>query len=149
MTFRRYLVLAVVTLTAPLGDFFLSLGMDKVGPVSLSHVTTLFAAVGTPKVLIGIALLIGFFASYLSALSWADLSYVLPATAMGNVIMALLAKFFRHEPISTSRWAGILLITAGVGFVTRGPSYTHPGTTPEFDLKEEPTEARSEEGALR
>jgi drug/metabolite transporter (DMT)-like permease len=150
MTFRRYLVLAVVVLTAPLGDFFLSLGMKKIGPVSLSHITTLFAAVWTPRILIGIALLIGFFASYLSALSWADLSYIYPATAMGNVIMALLAKFCLHEPISISRWAGILLITAGVGFVARGPSYTDPGSinrTPASDLVM--TEEQTEEGALR
>lgn len=145
MTFGRYLVLAVVVLTAPLGDYFLSLGMKQIGPVSLSHLTTLFAAVGNPKILIGIALLIGFFSSYLTALSWADLTYVLPSTAMGNVIIALLARFFLHEQISVSRWAGILLITAGVGFVARGPSYTDPAAAADLSLTEEPTE----EGALR
>jgi drug/metabolite transporter (DMT)-like permease len=69
-------------------------------------------------------LLIGFFASYLTALSWADLTYVLPATAFGNVIVALLAHFWLHEPISLERWAGIVLITLGVGFVAQGPSLT-------------------------
>ncbi|MBV8630141.1 MAG: EamA family transporter [Silvibacterium sp.] len=124
MTFRRYLVLAVVALTAPLGDTMLSLGMKRVGPVSLSHLSTLLHAVGTPDILIGIALLIGFFASYLASLSWADLTYVLPATSIGNVIVALLARFWLNEWISPWRWIGILLITAGVGFVTQGPSYT-------------------------
>lgn len=145
MTFGRYLVLAVVVLTAPLGDYFLSLGMKQIGPVSLSHITALFAAVWTPNILIGICLLIGFFASYLTALSWADLTYVLPSTAMGNVIIALLAKFCLHEQISLSRWAGILLITAGVGFVARGPSYTDTSSTSKIVLAEEP----KEEGALR
>ena len=124
MTFRRYLVLAVVALTAPLGDTMLSLGMKQVGPVSLNQLSTLIHAVGTPDILIGIALLIGFFASYLTSLSWADLTYVLPATSIGNVIVALLARFWLHEQISHWRWLGILLITAGVGFVTQGPSYT-------------------------
>jgi len=124
MTFRRYLVLAVVALTAPLGDTLLSIGMKRVGPVSLSHLPTLIHAVGTPDILLGIALLIGFFASYLASLSWADLTYVLPATSIGNVIVALLARFWLNEQISPWRWIGILLITAGVGFVTQGPSYT-------------------------
>ena len=72
----------------------------------------------------GIALLIGFFASYLTALSWADLTFVLPATALGNVIVALFARFWLHEAISLQRWAGIVLITVGVGFVANGPSLT-------------------------
>jgi drug/metabolite transporter (DMT)-like permease len=124
MTFRRYLVLAVVALTAPLGDTLLSVGMKRIGPVSLDHLSTLIHAVWTPDILLGIALLICFFASYLASLSWADLTYVLPATSIGNVIVALLARFWLNEQISPWRWIGILLITAGVGFVTQGPSYT-------------------------
>jgi drug/metabolite transporter (DMT)-like permease len=124
MTFRRYLVLGVVAVTAPLGDTLLSAGMQKVGPVSLHHLGTLIYAVRTPQIMMGIALLIGFFASYLASLSWADLTYVLPATSIGNVIVALLARFWRHEQISPARWLGILLITAAVGFVAQGPSYT-------------------------
>ena len=80
------------------------------------------AAVFTPWIAAGIALLIGFFASYLTALSWADLTFVLPATAFGNVIVAFLARFWLHEPISVQRWVGIVLITLGVGFVANGPS---------------------------
>ena len=124
MTFRRYLVLGVVAVTAPLGDTLLSAGMQKVGPVSLNHLSLLIYAVRTPQILMGIALLIAFFASYLASLSWADLTYVLPATSIGNVIVALLARFWRHEQISPARWLGILLITAAVGFVAQGPSYT-------------------------
>ena len=124
MTFRRYVVLAIVALTAPVGDTLLSLGMKRVGPVSLDNLGMLIHAVMTPQILLGIALLICFFASYLASLSWADLTFVLPATSIGNVLVALLAKFWLHEQISPARWFGILLITAGVGFVTQGPSYT-------------------------
>jgi drug/metabolite transporter (DMT)-like permease len=140
MTFRRYMVLAAVTLSAPLGDTLLSIGMKRIGPVSLLHVSTLFHAVATPWIGGGIALLISFFACYLTALSWADLTFVLPATSFGNVVVALLSKFWLHEDISLSRWIGILLITAGVGFVTQGPSYTeHP----------QPTVAPASEGVQR
>lgn len=129
LTFRRYLVLVAIMLTASFGDTFLSLGMRQMGPVSIHHLSSLIFALRIPWVVAGIILLIGFFASYLTALSWADLTFVLPATSFGYVIIALLSKFWLHEPVSPSRWAGILLITLGVGFVTRGPSYT-PTETP-------------------
>ena len=96
--------------------------MTHMPAITLAHPGSLIAAVFTPWIAAGIALLIGFFASYLTALSWADLTFVLPATAFGNVIVALLSKFWLHEPISLARWAGIVLITIGVGFVAQGPS---------------------------
>lgn len=124
MTFRRYLVLGAVTLTSSCGDTFLSRGMKSLGPVSLDHPLALIHAVFSPWVAAGIVLLIGFFASYMASLSWADLTYVLPASSLGYVIMTLLARFWLHEHVSPLRWAGVLFITAGVGFVTRGPSWT-------------------------
>jgi drug/metabolite transporter (DMT)-like permease len=123
------MILGLVSLCAPLGDTCLSRGMTGLPDITLAHPATLIAAVFTPWIGAGIALLIGFFASYLTALSWADLTFVLPATAFGNVIVALLARFWLHEPISLERWAGILLITVGVGFVARGPSLTERPAT--------------------
>lgn len=124
MTFRRYLVLAAVTLTGSVGDTFLGRGMKSFGPVSLDHAGSLLLALANPWVIAGILLLLGFFASYLTALSWADLTFVLPSTAFGYVVVALLSRFWLHEQISPLRWMGILLIVIGVGFVTQGPSYT-------------------------
>ncbi len=128
MTFRKYLVLAGVTVCAAAGDSLLSRGMKEVGNISFQHLPTLVSAISNPWVLMGILLLLGFFASYMTALSWADLTYVLPATSLGYVLLALIARFLLHEQISTTRWLGIVLISAGVGFVTRGPELTHvPG----------------------
>jgi drug/metabolite transporter (DMT)-like permease len=118
------MILGLVAVCAPLGDTCLSRGMTTLPAISLLHPASLIAAVFTPWIGLGIALLIGFFASYLTALSWADLTYVLPATAFGNVIVALLARFWLHEPISMERWVGIVLITLGVSFVAQGPSLT-------------------------
>jgi len=118
------MILGLVGLCAPLGDTCLSRGMTELGSISLNHPGALIAAVFTPWIASGIVLLIGFFASYLTALSWADLTFVLPTTAFGNVIVAFLARFWLHEPISIQRWAGIVLITVGVGFVANGPSLT-------------------------
>ena len=121
LSLQQYFVLGLVALCAPLGDTCLSRGMTQLPAVSLAHPLALVAAVFTPWIAAGIALLIGFFASYLTALSWADLTFVLPATAFGNVIVAFLARFWLQEPISMERWMGIALITLGVSFVAQGP----------------------------
>jgi drug/metabolite transporter (DMT)-like permease len=124
---RQYFILGLVAVCAPLGDACLSRGMKQLPAISLDHPGTLIAAVFTPWIAVGIALLIGFFASYLTALSWADLTFVLPATAFGYVIIEILARFWLQEPISLERWAGVVLITIGVGFAAQGPSRTeHP-----------------------
>ena len=143
MTFRKYLVLAGVTLCASIGDSLLSRGMKQVGSISLDHLSDLILAVRNPWVVLGILLLLGFFASYMTALSWADLTYVLPATSLGYVLLTLIAKFYLHEAVTTSRWIGILLISAGVGFVTQGPALTHYPAKPQSHSAEyEPASTR-------
>ena len=124
MTIRKQATLAGVVIFGALGDVALARGMKSVGALSLDRWPDVISAIFTPWVAAGIILLLAFFASYLAALSFADLTYVLPATAVGYILMALLAKFFLHENISAWRWAGIALIALGVGFVTRGPAQT-------------------------
>jgi drug/metabolite transporter (DMT)-like permease len=114
----------VVTLASALGDTSLAVGMKRLGPVSLGHPDALISALWTPWVLGGVLLLLVWTACYLTALSWADLTFVLPATSLAYVAVAFLSRFWLHEEISPARWVGIALITAGVGFVTRGPAYT-------------------------
>lgn len=127
LTPQRYLVLLAVVLTASFGDVLLSHGMSQVGSVSIHNLGLLLTALENLWVVAGIILLIGFFASYLSALSWADLTFVLPSTAFSYVIVALLSHFWLHEHITLYRWLGILLIVCGVGFVANGPALTeHP-----------------------
>jgi drug/metabolite transporter (DMT)-like permease len=132
LTPQRYLILLAVMLTASVGDTMLAHGMTQVGPVSMAHLGLLLHAMRNPWVVGGILCLLGFFASYLTALSWADLTFVLPSTAFGYVVVAFLAKYWQHETISLTRWAGILLIVCGVGFVANGPSLTeHPPASDE------------------
>jgi len=140
---RQYAILGLVSVCAPLGDTCLSMGMKQVPNVSLAHPASLIAAVFTPWIALGIALLIGFFASYLTALSWADLTYVLPATAFGNMIVEMLSRFALHEAVSVQRWLGCLLITIGVGFVAQGPSLTeHPIPATQVTVPAEEEQAR-------
>jgi len=126
VTFRKYLVLAGITVFATVGDSLLARGMKNLGNVnvSLHNLSALLLAILNPWVTAGILLLLAFFACYMSALSWADLTYVLPATSLGYVLVALIARFGFHEEISPTRWLGITLIAAGVGFVAAGPSVT-------------------------
>jgi drug/metabolite transporter (DMT)-like permease len=127
LTPQRYLILLAVVFTASFGDTLLSHGMKQVGPVSLDDLGMLLVALKNPWVDAGVVLLIGFFASYLTALSWADLTFVLPSTSFSYVIVALLSRFWLHEHISFYRWLGIILIVCGVGFVANGPALTeHP-----------------------
>jgi drug/metabolite transporter (DMT)-like permease len=90
---------------------------------------------------LGIICLAGFFYSYLTALSWADLTYVLPATAFGYVVTAFLSRFFLHEAVSPWRWAGVLLITCGVGLVARGPSLTERRKEPSLTERQQEKDA--------
>ena len=133
MSFRKYLVLAAIVLFGACGDTCLSYAMKKAGPVGATDIAHLVGLVFTPWVALGIVLLIAFFASYMSALSWADLTYVLPATSLGYVLLALLARFLLHEQVTVTRWAGILLVSLGVAIVTRGPSLTTRAEAEESD----------------
>src|SRR5229473_5191151 len=99
--------------------------MKQVGNVSLHGLPDIVFAVLNPWVALGILFLLGFFAAYMTALSWADLTYVLPATSLGYVLLALVARFVLHEHVSPTRWLGIVLISSGVGFVAGGPPRTH------------------------
>jgi drug/metabolite transporter (DMT)-like permease len=126
LTFRKYLVLAGVAVFAATGDSMLSHGMKQVGSITLHHLQGVILAVLNPWVAVGIALLLAFFATYMNALSWADLTYVLPATSLGYVLLALIARFMLHEQVSPLRWLGIALISGGVGFVAGGPALTRP-----------------------
>lgn len=131
----QYAVLIAIMLTASVGDSLLARGMKDMPHVDIHHLGLLWHALFNPYVAAGIVLLIGFFSCYTTALSWADLSFVMPATAFGYVVLALLGKFWLHEQLTLSRWLGIALIVCAVGFVAGGPSRTEHGEPvhPELD----------------
>jgi drug/metabolite transporter (DMT)-like permease len=123
---KKALIYTAIACCNGIGDVMLKRGMTDVGTIHLQHWQHVFTAIFNPWIILGIACLAGFFYSYLTALSWADLSYVLPATALGYVVTTVLSRYFLFEQISPWRWSGVLLISFGVGLVTRGPSITRP-----------------------
>ncbi|HUI54724.1 MAG TPA: hypothetical protein VLY04_07115 [Bryobacteraceae bacterium] len=118
---KTWICAAIVVLSNVFGNFFLKRGMPQELPGPWSYITALFE----PWVALGVVLLIVWQLSRLTLFSWADLSYVLPVTSIGYVLVALTGKVFLGEEISLKRWAGIALIVAGVALVGGG---SHPRT---------------------
>src|SRR4051794_35575443 len=67
-----------------------------------------------PSVIAGVVLLIVWTLARATLMSWADLSYILPVTAIGYILTAVVGSVFLHEQVSPARWAATLLIVAGV-----------------------------------
>jgi drug/metabolite transporter (DMT)-like permease len=124
LTIRKYLVILCVVIFGSMGDAFLARGMRDAGSIDIHHVDRVLSALINPFVIFGIFSLLVFMSSYMTALSFADLTYVLPATAIGYVVMVLLSVVWLHEHVSLQRWAGVAFIVVGVGAVAGGPSRT-------------------------
>ena len=105
------------------GNFFLKRGMPAALATPADYILVLFR----PMVALGVLLLILWLASRMALLSWADLSYILPVTSVGYVLVAIVGRILLHEQISDKRWLGIALIMAGVALVSSG---TAPQTAP-------------------
>jgi len=110
VTLRKYLVLFGVAVFAVTGDSLVSRGMKEVGGVSLHHLSGIVLVVFRPEIALGVLFLLAFFACYMAALSWADLTYVLPATSVSFILLTLVARFMLHENVSLARGLGVLMI---------------------------------------
>jgi len=127
LTLRKYLVILCMVLTGPTGDALLARGMKRTGAIDIHHLSRVFFALKDPFIMLGIVALAIFMSSYMTALSFADLSYVMPATAISYVLMVLLSIVWLHEYVGPRRWSGVALIVIGVGIVAGGPARTeHP-----------------------
>jgi bacterial/archaeal transporter family protein len=117
-----WLGLAVLVLGDAAGDVLLAKGMKHVGRISLKLSPVEFLKVirqilTTPAILQGIfGQAIAFFA-FLCLLSWADVSYVRPATSLTYAVSLLGARYILHEPFVPGRLFGSLVIGLGVALV--------------------------------
>lgn len=118
---RLFAVLTIVSNVA--GNSALTKGMQQLGGIGNSPMA-LIGALFHPWVALGVALLILWTLTHMTLLSWADLSYVMPVTAISYVVTAFAARELLGENVSLARWTGILLITAGVMLVGRTESST-------------------------
>jgi drug/metabolite transporter (DMT)-like permease len=125
---KTRICLLIVIVANAVGNLLLAYGMRRVGSIaSYSPVELIRAglqAMTEGWVLAGVLLLLVFFVAHALVLSWADLSYVLLVTAVGYVLVAVLSREFLGETISALRWAGTVVITAGVMLVGSTPVST-------------------------
>jgi drug/metabolite transporter (DMT)-like permease len=122
---KTWILTLVIVFTQAFGNLFLSWGMKHqtadLGVSPVGYIRAIFS----PSVAFGIALLIVWLLTRMTLLSWADLSFVLPVTAIGYVLSAISGKYVFEERISWQRWLGTLLIVGGVALV----GMTRPNTT--------------------
>jgi drug/metabolite transporter (DMT)-like permease len=115
---KTYFLLFLMVTFGPVGDILLGKGMKTVGvppswtPPEILHF--FLRAFASPVVWLGIGSLLTYLVCYTLVLSWADFSYVQPASAIAYVIVALLGHFWLGEYVSTRRWVGIAIICVGV-----------------------------------
>lgn len=119
-TFVLVLIAAVIGGT---GHVMLSKGMKTIGDLTEAPSSILGGMVGravsNPWLLLGVALQATFFLLYLTLLSRAHVSQVLPMTAIDYIVVALLAQLVLAETVTPTRWAGIGFIVVGVFLVSR------------------------------
>jgi drug/metabolite transporter (DMT)-like permease len=124
-------MILVMILTGPLGNVLLGMGMKHVGaviiwpPSQLLH--TGLKVFASTSIWLGISSLFVFFVSYMLVLSWADYSFVQPASSLAYGVVALLGYLILGETVSPLRWLGIAIICLGVFVI----SHTAPRTTPQ------------------
>jgi len=125
---KTYLMLALMIVFAPLGNVLLGKGMKSVGGITSWQPAVLLGAVrqivGSPFIWLGVASLLTFFVAYMVVLSWADYSYVQPASSFSYAVVALLGYLLLGEVVTPLRAAGIALICVGVFVVGRTPPRT-------------------------
>jgi drug/metabolite transporter (DMT)-like permease len=122
-------MILIMIIAGPLGNVLLGKGMQSVGTTAIASFSDLLHVIGrilaSPFIWLGVASLLTFFLANILVLSWADYSFVQPASSMAYGVVALLSVLILREAVSPLRWLGIFVICTGVFIVGR----THPRTT--------------------
>ena len=125
---KTLIMVFAMVVCATTGDSLLKHGMTQIGAVTLTRAGLLRsfeAAMSSGTIWFAIVFLIGFMISNMTVLSWADYSYVMPASAMGYAAVTFVGMFALGETVSPRRWIGVALICGGVFLVGQ----TKPRTT--------------------
>lgn len=115
--FKTYAVVLFFLALRAVGNSAMAWGMKQV-PQRMSMNPALYLrAMLNPFVALGVIALVLALLTRMTLFSLADLSFVLPVTAIGYVVAVILGKVFLHEAVSHQRWLGTLLIFAGAALV--------------------------------
>jgi uncharacterized membrane protein len=127
-TVKTSILVALLVVFGSAGNVCFSAGMKQIGALDFGSIAFLHAAL--TKIFLnfwiwtGIVNMLLFFAALMLVLSWADFSYVLPASAAMYVVIPLLGHFLLSEMVTGLRWLGIGLICVGVVLVSQTPANT-------------------------
>lgn len=121
-----WLALIVLVLSDVIGSLCFSRGMKQVGAPKAFQVQELWRlvcrALMTPLVSVGVFFLAIQFLMYVVLLSWADLSFVLPATALTDPVNVLGSSLILKEKVTLTRWIGVFIICIGVYLIIESVS---------------------------
>ncbi|PYP83066.1 MAG: hypothetical protein DMF61_24285 [Blastocatellia bacterium AA13] len=119
---KTWLVVFLVVLSDSAGNVFVTKGMKEVGEVTSYRPMALLRvarqALTNVMMAMGVLCMAVAFFSFIALLSWADLSFVLPATALGYVVSVVGAHYVLKENISAARWIGTIIICLGVALIS-------------------------------
>jgi uncharacterized membrane protein len=118
---REILLLLVIVVAGTGGELCVTRAMKEIGEVRDFHPAALarflFRALRVGWMWIGIAMMTVAFFALLAALSFENVSFVVPVTALSYAAGAIGAVLFLRERISPQRWIGVLIVCAGVTIV--------------------------------
>ena len=118
---RTFLFLTIIVVVGTGGEIAWTHGMKRIGEVKDFRPRALLGifhrVVTSGWIWLGLALGALAFFCLLVLLSWAQVSFVVPATGANYIVGALGAKYLLKEQVSKARWAGMLLVAAGVVMV--------------------------------
>ena len=121
---KTALCLAILVLSGTAGDLSISRTMKRIGNVKDFRLSTvvnaLIRASRFASMWVGLGLHALAFLTFLALLSWADVSFVVPASVLSYAVGAAGATLFLREQVTAIRWAGVLLISFGVVLVLIG-----------------------------
>ena len=117
-----WLIVLLLVIADSAGNVLLTKGMKQVGEVESFRpkqlLKTCARAMGNPMLGLGVFCMAVAFFSFLTLLNRADLSFVLPVTALGYAISVLGAKYFLREQVTATRWFGTIFICLGVALIS-------------------------------
>ena len=119
---KTALMLVIITLSGALGDVYIAKGMKKVGEIHTLRLRALFALgrriLSNAAFLLGLFSMIVGFVAFLVVLTWADLSFIIPATSLSFVLTTLGAKWILKENINRLRWFGTVCVGLGIALIS-------------------------------
>lgn len=120
---KTFCIVLIAAAIGGTGHVMLSKGMRTIGDLTEAAPgmfgPMVWRAATNHWVILGVVLQATFFSIYLTLLSRANITLVLPMTAMDYVVVALLAQVVLGETVTMARWVGIGFVTTGVLLVSR------------------------------